>query len=680
MYEHREDLRDYEMLVAHAPICIHEISLDGRLTSINPAGLEIVGLTMDEVVDRPYMSFIREDEAAHIQTLLDAARYEGRASTFEFTIEVDGRHKHLASGFVPVRDEYGDVIRLMGLTEDITSRVHALEAARESEARFRDLAETAAEFFWEVDAELRLVWATGELGERWAGILALCADDAEMWPGIADDDGLAQLLGAVRERRPFTQVDLVHERDDGTTRTVSLSGKPILDADGQLSGWRGSGSDVTAARALAARLSYQASHDELTGLLNRREFSRRLERLVAPGASEWPTEHHVLCFIDLDQFKVINDTCGHVAGDELLRQVSGLLRAHIRGTDLFARLGGDEFGIVMHGAAVEDAKRLLATIHDALADWRFEWGDRVFSVGASIGVVEIGPDSGSVDRIMAAADTACYAAKDQGRNRCVVFSSTDADISRRRGEIDSVSRLTRALDRDGFRLFAQPIVAIGDSGPIRHVEVLVRMESEDGESLVPPGDFLPAAEHFGLASRLDLWVVEHALDALRDAPAVETCAINLSGVSLGLAGFLDDVTALLDAGGIDPHRLCFEITETAAITNVGHANTFISSLRERGCRFSLDDFGSGLASFAYLKNLAVDYLKIDGSFVRNILDDPVDLALVRSIADIGRQMGKTTIAEWVESAEILDKLAELGVDMAQGYHLGRPAPIEELLG
>ena len=670
---------DYETLVRHAPICIHEIDLEGLVLSMNPAGLAMLELPLSEVQGRPYLDFVAAHDRDRVAALLDDARQHGEPSNFDFTSAVGGKTRHFASGFVPVRDADGRVERLMGLTQDVSSRISALRSVRESEARFRDLAETAAEFFWELDADLSLLWATGELGERWMRTPSSDKDQVDFWREVRTGEGAAQVRRAIRDQRPFRNMDVVHRSADGTSRTVALSGKPLLAPDGSLLGWRGSGWDVTTPRALAAQLSYHASHDELTGLLNRREFSHRLERLVQPDSGMWPTNRHVLCFMDLDQFKVVNDTSGHVAGDEMLRQLADLLRSHVRETDLFARLGGDEFAIVMHGTGVEDAKRLLHTILETLADWRFEWGDRVFSIGASVGVVGIGPDSGSVDQILAAADTACYAAKDQGRNRCVVFNSADSDIARRRDEIDSVSRITQALDCGDFRLFAQPIVPIDNPGTTRHVEVLVRMLSPGGERLLSPGEFLPAAEQFGLANRLDLWVVEHALSALDRANGIDMCAINLSGVSLGHPGFLDHTSALLDASSIDPARICFEITETAAITNVGHADRFISTLRARGCKFSLDDFGSGLASFAYLKNLDVDFLKIDGSFIRNILTDPVDRALVRSIIDIGKQMGKTIIAEWVESAEVHAVVTELGVDMAQGYHLGRPEALENFL-
>jgi len=654
--------RDYEMLVAHAPICIHEIDVEGRLVSMNPAGLAMLNLPLGEVRGRPYLDFVAEDDRERVGALLDDARHNGEASNFDFTSEADGGTLHFTSGFVPVRGADGRVERLMGLTQDVTRRVRALESVRQSESRFRDLAETAAEFFWELDADLRLLWATGELGEWWM-----------------TGSGEADLGEAMRDRIAFHDIDLVWQIDDDDTRIVALSGKPLHDSNGTLRGWRGSGSDVTAERGLAAQLSYHATHDELTGLLNRREFSRRLAQLVEADSNDGQADRHVLCFVDLDQFKVINDTSGHVAGDELLRQLSKLLRSHVRTTDLFARLGGDEFAIVMHGVTVDEAKRLLHSVFEALAGWRFQWDGRVFSVGASIGVVGIGPETGSVDELLAAADTACYAAKDQGRNRCVVFNESDAEMSRRRGDLDAVSLITRALDHGHFRLFAQPIVPMGSTSRHRHIEVLVRMFSPERDCLVSPGEFLPAAEEYGLANRLDLWVVEHALAALSNDGEIETCAINLSGVSLGQSGFFVQVSDLLDRSGIDPARVCFEITETAAITNLGHADSFISTLRARGCRFALDDFGSGLASFAYLKNLDVDYLKIDGSFVRNIVDDPVDRTLVRAITEIGKEMGKTIIAEWVENAEVLQLLTEFGVDMAQGYHLGKPAPLETLL-
>lgn len=675
---------DFETLVNHAPICIHEIDLSGRLVTMNPAGLAMVNMSLADVTGMHYLDFVAEPDRARVGRLLDEARFEGRSSEFEFTIEVDGDVLHFASGFVPVHRDDGTLDRLMGLTQDITERTRALQSSRASQDRFRDFAETAADFFWEVDADLRFTDACISF-ESAIGLEEGAATGVALptlWTQLSSDGLDPKLRADLDARRPFQDVEVRWQLRRESAVTIALSGRPIYE-DGNFTGYRGSGRDVTDLHALASRLAYQASHDELTGLTNRREFERQLAELVGrqPPADTTP-DSHVLCFLDLDQFKVVNDTCGHVAGDELLRQVASLLRANVRRADPLARLGGDEFAILMQYCSIDRAKVLLDTILESLSSMRFEWGDRVFGVGASIGVAALEEGSGNVTELFRAVDTACYAAKDLGRNRVVVFQDDDDALSRRQAEIRSVSRITTALDEGAFELYAQPIVATapGVTEP-GGFEVLVRMTDPATGSLILPGDFLSAAERFGLATRLDLWVLENTLAALErhNSTTPGLCSINLSATSLSEESFLDEVRIIIEGSSTDPTTICFEITETTAITNLAHATQFIETLSVMGCRFALDDFGSGMASFAYLKNLSVDFIKIDGTFVRDILTDPVDRALVRSITEIGTEMGKRVIAEWVENAEILAELHDIGVHYAQGFVFGRPVPLAELL-
>ena len=438
--------------------------------------------------------------------------------------------------------------------------------------------------------------------------------------------------------------------------------------------------DVTEARKLSEELSYQASHDALTGLCNRREFENRLKRALETSKSERVT--HALMYMDLDQFKVINDTCGHIAGDELLRQLGEMLRALVSRRDTLSRLGGDEFGVLLEYCEPENARRLAESVRRAVSDFRFVWGQRSFGIGVSIGVVPISESSSSIDDVLSLADTACYAAKDQGRNRIHFYREDDSELARRHGEMQWVGRIRDALDDNRFELYAQPIAPLGNPAlPGRHYEVLLRMRDEKG-SLVMPGAFLPAAERFGLASRLDRWVVAATLAWLAGKPerlsGLNTCSINLSGHSFDEEEFLDFLLEQVSHGNVPPDKLCFEITETAAIRNLTAAAPFISRLKDLGCRFALDDFGSGLSSFAYLKNLPVDFLKIDGLFVKDIADDPIDFALVKSINEIGHVMGKQTIAEFVENDAILQLIREIGVDYAQGYGIGKPIPLSDI--
>ncbi|MBI4695721.1 MAG: EAL domain-containing protein [Gammaproteobacteria bacterium] len=438
--------------------------------------------------------------------------------------------------------------------------------------------------------------------------------------------------------------------------------------------------DVTETRIMSERLSWQARHDDLTGLVNRREFEHRLQQAIVDAAQ--PDTQHAVCYLDLDQFKVVNDTCGHLAGDQLLRQIAGTLLPLMRRSDTIARLGGDEFGVLMQHCSGEQALRIAQTMRKTLEDLSFVWEDKRYKVGASIGLVPIVDGSVNVTDVLSAADSACFTAKERGRNRVHVYHPTDAELARRHGEMAWVERITRALDEDRFELMYQSIEAA--AGPGRdglHLEFLVRMRGSDGE-LVPPGAFLPAAERYHIASRLDRWVVARACSWIRGLgegqDALALCAINVSGQSLTSEEFLAFVLDLLAREGMPAGKICFEITETAAIENLPAAQRFMAELKARGCRFALDDFGSGLSSFGYLRALPVDYLKIDGAFVKDLLADPVNLAMVSAINSIGQILGKRTIAEFVEDDATRRALAEIGVDFVQGYGIGRPRLLSSL--
>jgi diguanylate cyclase (GGDEF)-like protein len=439
---------------------------------------------------------------------------------------------------------------------------------------------------------------------------------------------------------------------------------------------------VTQERKLQQQLSYQASHDVLTGLINRFEFEVQLQWVLESAHRERTT--HALMYLDLDQFKVVNDTCGHVAGDELLRQLSGVLQQHLRSHDILARLGGDEFGIILKDCDPEYSASVANKLLNTVQEFRFVWEDKTFAVGASIGVVMIDADSESLTDILSAADAACYSAKDAGRNRVHVVRENDATIANRYGEMQWVTRITEALEEGRFRLYAQQISALGatDPGASGLLEIMLRMQDGNGK-LVPPGAFIPAAERYNLMASLDRWVITETLKWLKtNASCAERfgkCSVNISGQSVSDARFLDYLMELLSDPAIPAHKICFEITETSAIINLNEASEFITRLRGAGCSFALDDFGSGISSFAYLKNLPVDYLKIDGAFVRDIVDDPIDAAMVRSINEIGHVMGKKTIAEFVENEDILDMLRKIGVDYAQGYAIGAPKQLDDFV-
>jgi len=437
--------------------------------------------------------------------------------------------------------------------------------------------------------------------------------------------------------------------------------------------------DITDRKQADNRLTHQANHDALTGLVNRREFERRIKQLLS--SSKQSNDEHALCFMDLDQFKVVNDTCGHAAGDELLRQLTSVLKDIVRNRDTLARLGGDEFGVLIEHCSLDDAHRVTTSLQEAIQDYQFSWQDHTFKVGVSMGLVPITKNTPNLAELLSNADAACYVAKDKGRNRIHVLHAGDSEIARRHGEMQWVARINQALEDDRFCLYAQTIVPLNGSTDT-HYELLLRMVDENGE-IIPPGAFLPAAERYNLISNIDYWVIEHAFNLLANNPKflnqIEFCSINLSGQSLNTPEILKFIITHLDESGIKGGKICFEITETAAISNLSGAKILISTIRGLGCRFALDDFGSGLSSFGYLKNLEVDYIKIDGMFVKDIVTDPIDRAMVKSINEIGHVMGISTIAESVENNEIKGMLRDIGVNYAQGYGIGKPHPFDEIL-
>ncbi len=434
--------------------------------------------------------------------------------------------------------------------------------------------------------------------------------------------------------------------------------------------------DTSELTTLAHRLSYQASHDALTGLVNRHEFEARLS--LALEDAQHSGSHHVLCFMDLDRFKAVNDTCGHIAGDELLRQLATRMRATIREADTLGRLGGDEFGLLLENCHLPQAHKVVEALLQVVGEYRLLWDDKVFAVGISIGMVAIDEHNHDITELLSAADAACYLAKAEGRNRLHVYQPDDLAISQQRGELQWLQHLRQALDGEGFILFRQTILPLGDEEP-PHAEVLLRLQREDGR-LAAPNAFLPTAERYHLMPQIDRWVLRHALAELRryqDRGETLHLSINLSGQTLGDDQFSAYVVQALQDSGVPPAWLCFEVTETTAIANFHRAVALIADLKRLGCRFALDDFGSGLSSFTYLKSLPLDYLKIDGAFVKDMDDNPVDHAMVAAINEIGHLMGIRTVAEFVGCEGVLQSLKALGVDYAQGYFIDKPRPFAE---
>jgi len=486
-------------------------------------------------------------------------------------------------------------------------------------------------------------------------------DRTDLWRQLSkgDDRGVAGIPHNIARRR-------------GDPVSVSLTAAPLNgEGDGAVIVLH----DMTREHEFIRALSWQASHDSLTGLVNRREFESRLSSILS-GAS--PDSRTGLIYLDVDQFKLVNDTCGHAAGDALLRQISVILGAQVGPSDIVARLGGDEFGVVLPGYNRDDALAAAERFRTVIEETGFIWNGRGFRVTASLGLVHLKGTEHTLEETLRKADVACYLAKEKGRNRVQLHSSADTELRRKYGEMVWVQRIRDALDEQRFFLDAQSIKPLHKKSEAAHIEVLLRLRDENGR-IVPPSTFIPAAERYGLMPQLDRWVVSRtfaeltARKAQRGEP-IGLCAINLSGDTMSDRTFAGFVEEQFDRTGIDPSTICFEITETAVIANLNEATCFIETMRRMGCRFALDDFGAGMSSFTYLKRLPVDYLKIDGSFVCDVLRDPIDRAMVETINRIGKLMGKQTIAEFVETPEIAAAIRKMGVDYAQGYGIAVPAP------
>jgi diguanylate cyclase (GGDEF)-like protein/PAS domain S-box-containing protein len=479
------------------------------------------------------------------------------------------------------------------------------------------------------------------------------------------------------ERNVETAATMLLLRNDGSEIPIVQSAAPIRARTGKIAGVVLVLHDVSRERQYAAKLSYQASHDALTGLINRTEFEQRLA--LALKSSAQIGRHHAVMYLDLDQFKVVNDTSGHAAGDQLMRQVSTVLQKRLREGDTLARLGGDEFGVLLENCSPDNALRIADELRQTVMEFHFAWETRSFSIGVSIGVVNVQDAMYTITDVLSAADAACYMAKEKGRNRVQVYHPEDSEVTMRHGEMEWVGRLQKALDEDRFVLYSQDIVAI--SGPRKgtHCELLVRMLDEKGE-IVPPMAFIPAAERYGLMPSVDRWVLRNALaiisreQAEGRSEAGDVFAVNISGATIGDDRFLQFVREQFAHFNVPHQSICFEITETAAIARLDKATHFIQELRGLGCHFSLDDFGAGMSSFGYLKHLPVDYIKIDGGFVKDMADDPIDRAMVEAIHSVGHVMGKKTIAEFVDGERVIDLLRKIGVDYAQGYGISKPRP------
>ena len=624
---------------------------------------------------------VHPDDMARVQAKM-RDHLEGKSEFFESVHRMrhqNGEWRWMTSRAIARQDDKGRLIRLLGVEVDITERKLYEEALFREKESAQITLRSIGDGVVTTDAECNVEYINPVAEE----LTGWKVDDAsgrkvdEIFRSFHEEtcEPLENPLAvSIRRNRSIKSVrPTLLIRRDGNELYIDSTASPIRDGKGDVTGGVLVFHDVSEARELNRRLSYHASHDILTGLVNRREFESRLERALKSAKARETA--YALCYLDLDQFKIVNDTCGHSAGDALLGQLGALLKSKIRWRDTLARLGGDEFGVLLESCSLDEAMQTAEILRSAIGEFKFMWDDRNFRLGVSIGVVPITADNEDVAGMLSAADSACAAAKDAGRNRIHSFQENDIDLMRRRREMQWAARINNALEDDRFELFRQTIMPLQADAEGAHYEILLRMRDEGG-SIIAPGLFIEAAERYGITPSIDRWVIRNAfcwlVSEADERERLSLCSINLSGQSLGDEKFLPFVIDQFQMSGLDATKICFEITETAAIASYSQANRFINALKELGCKFALDDFGTGLSSFGYLKHFPVDFLKIDGSFVKEILHDPIDREMVRSINEIGHLTGKQTIAEFAENEEIITMLRGMGVDYAQGYGVSEP--------
>jgi diguanylate cyclase (GGDEF)-like protein/PAS domain S-box-containing protein len=665
---------------------VYIASRDGDIITVNPALVEMLGYENAEDLKRAGRTTVLYVNPIDRERVFARLEAKGVVKNFEYRLRrKDGTEIVVLENSRAIYDDGGKVVAHEGTITDITERKKAETRVFEEKERAQVTLQSIGDGVITTDAagfvdyinpvaqDLTGWEMRNAHGEPIESLMTLINEHTR----AAVDNPVTRCL---KEGRVITLAEnSVLINKSGVEVPIQDSAAPIRDRIGNIIGAVMVFHDVSKESRLFRKLSYQASHDTLTGLINRREFENRLVTAL-DDAHNHPDHTHALLYLDLDQFKVVNDTFGHTAGDELLRQIADAVQANIRSTDIVARLGGDEFGILLERCTEDRAVEVAEAIRVAIEAHRFNWQDAFTSARCSIGVVMVSKESPDVASVMSSADVACYSAKDMGRNQIHLYQ--DSDASMRHEEMKWVSRITSAVEENRFELFYQPIVGIGKTnGNSRgHYELLLRMRDENGD-LVGPDQFIPAAERYNLMSTLDRWVIRQSLSQLADRnpeakEAHFTLAINLSGTSLSEDRFLEFVIDELKKQKLPDGAICFEITETAAISNLSRVIHFMQALKKLGCKFSLDDFGSGLSSFTYLKNLPVDYLKIDGQFIRNVAEDSVDESMVKAINQVGQAMGIETIAERVESKEVLDKLSELGIEFAQGYYIARPTSVQ----
>lgn len=672
---------------------VHEVVLihGESILYANPQFANLLGVDRKDVVGRRLQDLVPPDHAQLVAENL-RKRLAGEPAQERYEIDLiglQGQLSRLEIATAATTYEGAPALLITGVEVIPTQTVPALNlfGGDPVRSRARTALESLAEAVLTTDVAGRVDYANPAaarlLGMEARDLMGKLLEDVV---SLVDETDRKLLADPVQQAiASGTAVTLgrravLLSRANGAERSIELSAAPTRTRDNgaeEITGTVVLLHDVTELRGYTRQMSYQATHDALTGLINRREFERRLaEGLEGAHRGE---STHVLCFLDLDRFKAVNDTSGHLAGDSMLREVAKIMREGVRDSDSVGRLGGDEFGILLIGCPLEKARQIADDVARKIGDYRFVWKDRVYNIGASVGLLELARDSGTLDEALAAADSACYVAKRQGSGHVAVYSARDEVVARQSGEIQWLQMLQNAIRRNRFELYFQPIIAsYDDTGRGPSMEVLLRLKDDAGQD-VAPLDFVHAAERYRLIGLVDRWVVTTTLTALGrgaiELVGARSLALNVSGQTIADPQFLEFVVDCLDRTGANPGQVCFEIAESAVVANLDHARRFVGVLHGMGCQFALDDFGSNLGSFANLKNLPLDYLKIDGSFMRNLPRDSVNQAMVAAMIKLARTLNFKVIAEQVEDSAVLDIARSMGIDYLQGYAIGRPQPL-----
>jgi diguanylate cyclase (GGDEF)-like protein/PAS domain S-box-containing protein len=678
-------LQDREQLFQRLVETVHDAVLvhRDRILFANSRFLALLNSNAADVVGKRLTDFVAPEYAELVENNL-RRRLSGEPAAERYEVELIGTHGEVTRVELSsmIIDSAGEPALLLTALEMLPEPGPVAVPTR---PRAMATLDAMAESVITVDAEGRIDYVNHSaevlLSQRFDQVMGKSFSDVAQ---LVDESDRRSLGDPVRKalatggRITMGRRAVLVPVSGGPERSVELSVTPLRFDGKNILGLVLVLHDTSEMRGLARQMTYQASHDALTGLVNRREFERRLQEAL--DSAQTGNVGHALCYLDLDRFKAVNDTCGHTAGDNMLREVASLIKEAVRDSDTVGRIGGDEFALLLVGCPLEKARQIADDVVRSVADFRFVWKDKIFDIGVSVGLVEIGAGGGSIEDIMNSADSACYVAKKQGGLHVHVYSAREEATARHSGEMHWLQKLQGALRDNGFELYYQPIVstrADGERGPA--LEVFVRLEGEGGQPGSSPTDFIRAAERYRLMPHIDRWVVQTVLSALgrggMKLPPGRSVAINIAGQTLGDSEFLEFVVDCFDHTGADPGDICFEVTESSVVANLDHAQRFIAVLHGMGCEFALDDFGSGLSSFSTLRTLPMDYLKIDGSFIKNLAGDSVNQAMVAAMIDLSRSLNFRVVAEQVEDQISLDTVTGMGIDFVQGFVVGRPQPL-----